>query len=277
MSTLPAFAGRAIRWPVVSYPLAVARRFFTLELLERSFGLAAQAFVALLPLVIAVVSAFTQDSGTLIADQITTRFGLDVVAHRALQALFTSTSDVVTISWLALAMSLLSAFALSRRLARTYAAIFEVPSLRRNQTWRGLVWILLQVTLLIAASTLRDVNRTHGGIVEMIAIMTLFAVWFGADWFGLRLLVPSAENRLVVASAIVSSIGRLAISTWAAIYMPAAMSNQAAQYGPIGVTFTIFTYILVNVVLYVGAPLLVTTWLTWRAERAAGEQLVLPE
>ncbi len=264
-------------WVLRSYPVAVLRRFFALELLERSFGLAAQAFVALLPLVIALVSVFVSDSGTLIADQFTTRYGLDDVARSAIQSLFTATSAVVTISWLALVMSFLSAFSLSRRLARTYAAIFEVPALRRNQTWRGLVWIGLQVVLFIGASSLRDVYRTNGGVVEIVAAVALLSLWFFVDWFGVRLLVPAVPNRLIVASAVVSSIGRLIVTMWAAIYMPAALSDQAAQYGPIGVTFTIFTYLLVNVVVYVGAPLLVTTWIQWRQERAAGTQLALDE
>lgn len=277
MSSPPGLVDRVREWVLGSYVVAVVRRFFRLELLERSFGLAAQAFVALLPLVIAIVSLFVTDSGELIADQFTTRYGLDDVARHAIQSLFTATADVVTVSWLALLMSFLSAFSLSRRLARTYAAIFEVPPLRRNQTWRGLVWIVLQIALFIGASSLRDVYRTHGGLAEVAAGLALIALWFLVDWFGVRLLVPAVANGLIVASAVVSSIGRLGITVWATIYMPAALSEQAAQYGPIGVTFAIFTYLLVNVVVYVGAPLLVTTWITWREQRRAGLQLTLDE
>ena len=98
MTTLPSFAGRVRDWPVVSFPLLVLSRFFRLELLERSFGLAAQAFVALLPLVIAVVSVFVDDSGALIAGQLSDRYGLDQVARRAIESLFTATTTVV---WLA--------------------------------------------------------------------------------------------------------------------------------------------------------------------------------
>lgn len=260
---------RLRNWILGSFAVAVVRRFFQLELLERSFGLAAQAFVALLPLVIAVVSIFVADSGALIANQISDRYGLDRVARQAIESLFSATSDVVTISWLALVMSALSAFSLSRRLARTYAAIFDVPPLRPNQTWRGLVWIALQVALLIATSTLRDVYRTHGGLIEVAAMVGLLGTWFFVDWFGVRLLVPSVPSRLVLASAIVSGAGRLGVALWSAIYMPSALSEQAAQYGPIGVTFAIFTYLLVNVVVYVGAPVLVTTWISWRAARRA--------
>jgi len=117
------------------------------------------------------------------------------------------------------------------------------------------------------SSSLRDLYRSHGGLVEVLAVVALLGTWFFVDWFGVRLLVPQAPNRLVVASAVVSGAGRLGVTAWAAVYMPTAMSEQAAQYGPIGVTFTIFTYLLVNVIVYVGAPLLVTTWVAWRRER----------
>ncbi len=125
--------------------------------------------------------------------------------------------------------------------------------------------------LFIAASNLRDLYRSHGGWVEALAVLGLLGTWFLVDWAGVRLLVPAASNRIVLVSAVVSGAGRLGVTAWAAVYMPAALSEQAAQYGPIGVTFAIFTYLLVNVVVYVGAPLLVTTWSQWRSARADGQ------
>jgi hypothetical protein len=50
--------------------------------------------------------------------------------------------------------------------------------------------------------------------------------------------------------------------------MSRSLDQQAQQYGPIGVTFSLFTYILVAVFVYVGAPLLVTTWQSWRTGKA---------
>jgi membrane protein len=257
---------RARDWFEASYPGAVVRRFFGLELLDRSFALAAQAFVALLPLVIVVVSAFVTDSATTISNSIGDRFGLDDAARTALRVLFEH-PGTAAISWVAILVSLLSAFSLSRRLARTYAVIFEVPPLPRNKSWHGLVWIVLQVTLFVGASMLRDLREGNGAFLAVVAVVGLLMLWFAADIGGLRLLVPSAPLNMMAASAAVSSLGRVIIAAWAAIYMPASLSQQAAQYGPIGVTFAIFTYILVGVLAYVMAPLLVTTWVRWRAER----------
>lgn len=255
-------------WFEESYPGAVVRRFFGLELLDRSFALAAQAFVALLPLVIVVVSVFVTDSAATISNSVGDRFGLDNAARTALRVLFEH-PGTAAISWLAIFISLLSAFSLSRRLARTYAAIFEVAPLPRSKSWHGLVWIVLQVTLLLVASTLRDLREGSGPFWAVAGVMGMLVLWFAADMAGLRLLVPSAPVRMRAASAVVSSLGRAGIGVWAYVYMPRSLSSQADQYGPIGVTFALFTYILAGVFVYVVAPLLVTTWVKWWAERGA--------
>jgi membrane protein len=254
------------RWLEEGFPGAVLRRFFALEILDRSFALAAQAFVALLPLLIVIVSAFVTDSATTIANSIGDRFGLDDAARQALRVLFDH-SGVAAISWLAVLISLLSAFSLSRRLARTYAVIFDVPPLPRGKSWHGLVWIALQVTLFVVASLLRDLREGNGVALAIVAVAGLLVLWFAADVAGLRLLVPSAPLRMMVASAVVSSLGRAGLAVWAYVYMPRSLSSQADQYGPIGVTFALFTYILAGVLVYVVAPLIVTTWVRWRAER----------
>ena len=261
-------ADRARQWFEASYPGAVIQRFFALEVLDRSFGLAAQAFVALLPLVIVVVSAFVTDSADVIANAIGDRFGLDDAARVALRLLFDH-PGTAAISWLAIVISFLSAFSLSRRLARAYAAIFEVPALPRGKSWHGLVWIVLQVTLLVVSSMLRDLRTDSGVVIAAFALVGLFALWFGADFAGLRLLVPVASPRHVAASAVVSSLGRAGIAVWAYFYMSRSLESQAEQFGPIGVTFALFTYLLAGVLVYLIAPLLVTTWVRWRADRNA--------
>ena len=256
-------------WLLASYFAAVVRRFFALELLDRSFGLAAQAFVALLPLVIVLVSVLIGSPEEVIASNVSDRFGLDAPARTAMQLLFQAPATVKSISWLAILMSFLSAFALSRRLSRVYASIVEQPPLQRHQLWRGMVWILVQVSLFVAASELRAVRRNGGLLVALLSIIVLLLVWFAADVASLRLLVPSVPRAVLIPSAIVCGIGRIGLAGWAAFYMPTALSNQATQYGPIGVTFAFFTFILAGVLVYVCAPLLVMTWLRWRDERKA--------
>jgi hypothetical protein len=262
------------QWLLASYPAAVVRKFFDLELLDRSFGLAAQAFVALLPLLIVMVTVIVGAPDEVISTSVGDRFGLETPARTALQLLFQAPSSVRTLSWLAILMSFLSAWSLSRRLSRVYSSIYGLPSLQRTQTWRGLVWILIQIGLFIAASSLRDVRRDSGPVLAMVSVLALLAVWFLTDVAGLRLLVPTIPGRLLVPTAVVSGVGRIGLTIWAAFYMPKSLTQNAEQYGPIGVTFAFFTFILAGVLVYVGAPLLVSVW----NERRSGTpgKIVLP-
>ncbi|MDD2857991.1 MAG: hypothetical protein PHU75_04875 [Candidatus Nanopelagicales bacterium] len=248
-------------WITRSYPVAVVRRFVELELLDRSFGLAAQAFVALLPLVIIVVSVFATSNGQVIADQIIDRFGIEGPAQGSVRALFESPVATFAISWSALLLIAYSAFSLSRKLSRAYGAIFMLPPLARNELWRGLVWVGLQVVMLTLTSGLRSLWRNNdGAFIQAIAVIALLAAWFALDAFGLKLLVPTISRRLLLPTAAVSLIGRIGLLGWAAVYMPRTLESKAEQFGPIGVTFALFTLILVGVVVTLLAPLLVAVW-----------------
>jgi membrane protein len=269
MSASQPLPERAMGWLRTSYPYAVVRRFFDLELLDRSFGLAAQAFVAMLPLLIIFVSLLIGAPEKVISASVSDRFGLDSYARTAIQVLFQAPVSIKTISWLAVVMSLLSAFSLSKRLSRVYASIVHQPPLQRTQFWRGLVWIVLQVTMYVLASDLRAVRRDSGPGIAALAVVALLIAWFLADVAGLRLLVPTVPRRILVPSALLAAMGRVGLTAWAAVYMPKALSDQAAQYGPIGVTFAFFTFLLASVLVYVCAPLLAAVWQDWRADGAA--------
>jgi hypothetical protein len=243
-----------------SYPAAVIRRFFELELLDRAFGLAAQLFVALLPLIIVIVSITVDPESDFIPNQISERFGLAGAADSAVKALFSAPGPVRAISWLAIVMSFLSAFSLSRRLSRTYGMIFGLPSLGRSELWRGVAWIFLQIVLFILASLLRDLRREEGDVITTLLGVVLMVVWFFGDVAGVKLLVPSIPRRLLFPTALLGSLGSVLLSVWSAIFMPRTFSDQALQFGPIGVTFALFTLLLAATVVTLIAPLLVAVW-----------------
>ncbi|MDO9485352.1 MAG: hypothetical protein Q7K25_04750 [Actinomycetota bacterium] len=247
-------------WVLASYPTAVIRRFFELELLDRSFGLAAQAFVALLPLVIVIVAVVAGSNGSFVANEINSRFGLDGAAQEAVRALFNAGSATFALSWSAVLLTVYSAFSLSRRLSRTYGAIFGLPSLSNAQLWRGVAWVGLEICILALSSGLRTVVREHGWALSVVAVAGLLIIWFIFDALGVKLLVPSIRRELLIPTAVLGGISRLAVVAWASLYMPRTLQQQAEQFGPIGVTFSLFTLILVTVVSMLIAPLLVAVW-----------------
>ena len=92
---------------------------------------------------------------------------------------------------------------------------------------------------------------------------------------GYRLLVPTVPRHLLVPTAILSTVGRVGVGLWSALYMPATLSNQAEQFGPIGVTFALFTLMLVAVVVNLAAPVVVTVWDERR--RGVAPRVAVPE
>lgn len=259
---------KRIEWILDTYPGEVVRRFFELQLIDKSLGLSAQAFIALLPMLIVVISVVLKSNGEVVGEFLIERFALAGVSKQAVTALFATSTAVAAVSWLAIVVTVLSALSLARRLSGVFASIFDVPKLPGRRIWRALLWILVQMVMITAAAELRDLWRSDGIVLTLLAGVLLLVLWGFGDALGLSLLVPSVPRAQLVAVGVLSGLGRVALSSWAIFYMPRALESEAIQYGAIGVTFALFTLILVAVVIMLLAPLMVSTWVM-RKNRSA--------
>jgi membrane protein len=225
---------------------------------DMSYTIAAQAFVALFPLVLVVTGAFTANADdSVFARELVDRFGLAGAARLAVEQLFTTPSSGSGVYWLGLLITLLSAVSLARRVARAYALVWELPAPSARQQWRGLAWLLLQVVMVVLVSTLRGVRRDHGTAVEIVGLVLVLLLWGGGEYLAQRLLTFGrvARRRLAVAASLVT-VGRAGVVVWSGVYLPGALSRQAELYGPIGVVFALFTWIFASVAVLLLGPLL---------------------
>ena len=248
------------------------RDFARTRVLDLAYTLAAMVFVAVMPIILVVTSAFTgsgQDS--LLARELIERFGLVGAAQASVNQLFTTPGAGSGVYWTGLVIALYTAFSLSRRVLRAYGMIWDVPVPSANQQWRGLVWVLLQVALVLVASTLRSVGRSHGTAAEIVALLVVLAVWGASDYVSQWLMTMGrvARDRLLVAAALVT-IGRLGVTLWSGLYLPGLLSRQSEHFGPIGVVFSLFSWIFATMFVLLFTVLLaavltrrpVQTW--WR-------------
>jgi hypothetical protein len=91
---------KRIEWGLDTYPGEVVRRFFELQLIDKSLGLSAQAFIALLPMLIVVISVVLKSNGEVVGEFIIDRFALAGVSKQAVTALFaTSTATITAECW----------------------------------------------------------------------------------------------------------------------------------------------------------------------------------
>jgi membrane protein len=234
----------------------LVERIRALEVLDRAYTLAAQTFVALLPLILVLAGMLSsQGQESVVADGLIERLGL-VGAGAA------ATRDLIVIHqtgiyWLGALIILFSAFSLSRRLGRAYNAIWRTPPLRPAEQWRGLVWIALQVTLVVVVTELRAVAKTSGNLAALALVVVVLVVWFLGELVIQRMFTRGAvtRSRLALAAAFVTA-GRLGIIIWGGLYLAPALSRQAESYGPIGVVFGLFTSLFASWLAILGGTLL---------------------
>jgi membrane protein len=249
-----AFAEDRTGWMVARGRHLVAR-IGQLELLDRAYTLAAQTFVTLLPLILAVAAAVAAPGSNIVAEEFIRRFGLVGAAAKSVQDLIVVRSE--GIYWLGLALTLYAAFTLSKRASRAYNAVWGTPQLPVRDQWRSLVWIVVQLILIVTVTELRGFARDSGPVLALLAAAVILVAWMGAEVLTQTMLTRGhvLRSRILLAAAF-ATVGRLGIVVWSALFLTRSMTRQAEAYGPIGVVFALFTGLLVYWVVLLGSTLL---------------------
>jgi membrane protein len=249
-----AFAEDRTGWMVARGRHLVAR-IGQLELLDRAYTLAAQTFVTMLPLILAIGSAVASPGSNLVAEEFIKRFGLVGAAARSVEQLIQVRSE--GIYWIGLLLTLYAAFTLSKRASRAYNAIWGTAQLPIRDQWRSIVWILVQLVLIIVVTEVRGFARDSGPVLALVAGALILVVWAGAEVVTQTLLTRGQVARSrVLLSAAFATIGRLGIVVWSGLFLTQSMVRQAEAYGPIGVVFALFSGLLVYWVVLLGSTLL---------------------
>ncbi len=220
------------------------KRFIELRLLDRIYQVSAVAFVAYIPLILALSVLFTGGQSA-IAEQMVGRFGLTGAAAQTVRQLLDKQTQGVY--WLGLIIVLWSAFSLGRKISRAYTDIWGVPRLRFAQQWRAAVWLLIQVAMTASVAWLRDIWRSGDTVRLASLVLAVAAVWWVAEFAAQYVLTGGQvpRNRLAIAAAIVT-VGRFGIGLWSVFFLADSLANQATSFGPIGVVFAFFTFLLVT-------------------------------
>lgn len=249
-----AFADDRTGWMVARARHLVAR-VGQLELLDRAYTLAAQSFVALFPLILAIAAAVASPGSNVVAEELIKRFGLAGAAAKAVQDLIVVRTQGVY--WLGLALTVYAVVTLSKRASRAYNAVWGTPQLPVRAQWRALVWIVVQLLLVVMVTELRGVVRAAGPVLALLTASLILMVWFAAEAFTQGLVTRGlVARRRILVSASFATVGRLGILVWSAIFLTPSIIRQAESYGPIGVVFALFTGLLVYWAVLLGATLL---------------------
>lgn len=226
---------------ILSFGRSWTARFVQVQGVDRAVALAAQAFSALIPLLIVYSAVVSRSDGDAFADSVIDRFDLDGAAARSVREAFTSPEKVQdSISIIGILLLVVSALSFSRALQRLYENAYELPPLgMRNTTW-DLIWL----ALIVLYTTLRPVvtGVFDDSVLEAgVSIGVATALWTATPYL---LLGRRIRWRPLLPGAMLAAVGLGVLAVTSVIWFPRTIASSADQFGVMGVAFALLSWLV---------------------------------
>ena len=227
------------------------------NLIDRSLALGAQAFGALIPLLIVLESV--QRRGDSVATDLIDRFGLQGDAATVVKEAFTATEGQTTVTVFSVFVLVFSVLSFTRRLQRLYEETWEFEPRGLRATGSGLVWLAFFAAYVSLYPVLDQIVPHRGGL--FLSLAGAFAVGLFTPYL---LLGRRLHWRRLVLQGALTAAGLAGLGIWSAIYMPHAIESSADAYGSIGVAFAMLTWLWGLAGVLVAAAVYGSPQMQWR-------------
>jgi membrane protein len=250
-----------VRMAQAGLPGRILGRLVEVRFLDRTVILAAQAFSAILPLLIVVSTISPRPGGDSPGAYLARRLGLAADDVSSLQvAVAPPPSARASIGVLGTVLALLTATSFARALQRSYELAWRLPRAGLRAAWRPLALVIglaLYAELLFLFGRL--VRGVPAGTIleDLVTFAAAWALWTGSGWI---LLGGRVRLRLLAAGGLLTAVGFGVLRRLSALYLPALVASNQQQYGLLGVAFTLFSWLsacafIIVVATVVGAVL----------------------
>jgi membrane protein len=229
------------------------------NLIDRSLALGAQAFSALIPLMIVLESAQQGDDS--VASDLIERFRLSGDSANVVRDAFTSTEGQTTVTAFSVVLLVVSVLSFTRRLQRLYEETWEFEPRGLRGSGAGLLWLACFAAYVSLHPVLDQIVPRRSGL--FISLAGAFAVGLFTPYL---LLGRRLHWRRLVLQAALTAAGLGALGIWSAIYMPRAIESSAEAYGSIGVAFAMLTWLWGLGIVLVAAAVYGSPQMQWRRE-----------
>jgi membrane protein len=233
----------------VQFARSWAERFFAVQGVDRAVALAAQAFSALIPLLMVYSAVVSRGEGQDFADRLIDRFELHGSSADTVREAFTSSQTIEDGTSFAGALLLIvAALSFSRALQRLYEGAYGLPKLGMRNSHRGLEWLVL----VAAYWSVRPVVAGLFGstVLRVTASLALgAALWTATPYLLLGRRLPW---RRLLPGAVLAAVGMTALGASSAIWLPRAIASSADQFGAMGVAFALLSWLVAAGFVLVG-------------------------
>jgi uncharacterized BrkB/YihY/UPF0761 family membrane protein len=244
---------RRFRGWEASFPGRCVGTFLTLQGVDRATALAAQAFTALIPLLLLVSALAPADRSDLVSNAIIGKFGLRGDAANSVETLFARSGDA-SIGVLSVVLLVFSGVSLTRRLQRMYLQAWRLDRLPgvRGSVYAtvGLAALLLEIGLLALLRKLVSALPFEWVLGAPISLLASLVLWTSIPWLLLDRRVTF--RRLLLAGGLTAVTAGL-YGVASTVYMPRAMESYSERYGLFGVTVALVGWLLCSALILVAA------------------------
>ncbi|MFI8326652.1 YhjD/YihY/BrkB family envelope integrity protein [Streptomyces sp. NPDC085529] len=236
-------AGAERRFPVLT---EVTERLVGGNLLDAGTRLAAQAFLAAIPLLFALAAFAPEPVRDQLRESLRAMFGLTGAADQQLQQVFDrSTEDGVreTSGAVGAVIALVSATSFSRAMARVCERAWGLPRAgTRIGAWRWAVWLLALVVVVLLQAPIRDGFGAGAWLGVPLFFVLAVGVWL---WTQHLLLAKRVPWLPLLPGALLGAATSTALGITARFYMPGALNRALAEYGGLGLVLTLLSWLIV--------------------------------
>ena len=208
--------------------------------------LAAQTFLALFPLLIAVSALLPAEAAVGVQNTMRDRFGLSGETDQAVQHLVGSRDDLRGgITVFGTIVVLASATSFTRALQRTYELAWELPKAGLRGSMRGLVWLVSLVAYVAVLGTaIRLAGSSPPGTVLRAVLVVTGSVllWW---WTPYLLLLGRVRARALLPGGLITAGSLLVLGAVGSVVVPRTVRSNERQFGTIGVVFAIESWLVV--------------------------------
>lgn len=247
----------AMAWFEASLPGRWWDRMLEMEFVDRSVALAAKAFVAFLPALVAVAAYLPDQSRRSLASSLQNRLGLSGSSLEVVQAtLSTGAQTRSATSLVGLLLTLFYATTFTTALQRIYLRAWRRPPRKdRRRPLTGLAWIIGVVLLFAIIGGLQRV--LHGwalsGVMALLALAGSIALWW---WTHYVMLQSQIRWRVLLPSAVATSVAANLYGLGAALWLPRNILSSQQQFGFFGVAMALVSWFVGMAFVIVGAATL---------------------
>jgi membrane protein len=223
------------------------------QVLDRAMALSAQAFTALIPLLILIGSFAPAGREDVVPAALIRRFRLTADAAAAVRAVF-STPGGASVGVLSVVLLVVSGVSFTRRLQRTYVEAWGLPRTRgvRNSVnaLLGLTALLADVVLLFLARTLTAALPSGWLLGAPLSAAAALLLWTSVPWL---LLDRRIRWQRLLPTGVLTTVGTAGYSAATVVYMPDLVASYSARYGLFGVTLALVGWLLSIALIVCGA------------------------